>query len=170
MRTFLITVTVLVAPGFALAASQCAVPPGAPPTASLQPIQVAAAEPMPTGGLSIISAGEIERVPALKRISSRGAQLIDLGSEHGLRGVFARQGDSFQVFYVAPDGQALICGVMWEATGRNITRQQVTPIERRNPDRDDWRRVRLGRSCPYRSAASSSTVFSSPSRVAHGSC
>jgi len=129
MRTLLITVTALVAPGIALAASQCSVPPRSPPAASLQPIQAASAEPMPIGGLAIISAGEIERVPALKRISSRGAQLIDLGSEHGLRGVFARQGDSFQVFYVAPDGQAVIGGVMWEASGRNVTRQQVTPID-----------------------------------------
>lgn len=84
---------------------------------------------MAIGGLAVISADEIERVPALKQIFSRGAQLIEFGFQHGLRGVFARQGDTFQVFYVAPDGQAVNGGVMWEASGQNVTRQQVTPID-----------------------------------------
>lgn len=77
----------------------------------------------------IISAGEISRVPALRRIASAGAQLTDLGSEHGLRTVFARNGQNFQVFYLTPDGQGAIGGVMWDAAGRNITRQQVSSID-----------------------------------------
>ncbi len=60
---------------------------------------------------SIIPTDQIEGIPALRRIASKGAQLLDLGTEHGLRGVFARKGDTFQVFYFTPDGQAVIGGV-----------------------------------------------------------
>ncbi len=79
--------------------------------------------------MQAISADEISRVPALRRIASTGAQLTDLGAEHGLRTVFARNGQSFQVFYLTPDGQGAVGGVMWDATGRNITRQQVSSID-----------------------------------------
>ena len=77
----------------------------------------------------IISAGEISRVPALRRIASAGAQLTDLGTEHGLRTVFARNGQNFQVFYLTPDGQGAIGGIMWDDGGRNLTRQQVSSID-----------------------------------------
>ncbi|MGI4941029.1 MAG: hypothetical protein ACRYHQ_10800, partial [Janthinobacterium lividum] len=36
---------------------------------------------------------------------------------------------TFQVFYITPDGQGAIGGVMWDSTGRNITRQQVSSID-----------------------------------------
>jgi len=43
--------------------------------------------------------------------------------------VFAKSGSTFQVFYLTPDGQAAVGGVMWDYTGHNITRDQVTPID-----------------------------------------
>ncbi len=55
--------------------------------------------------------------------------MTDLGTEHGLRSVFARNGQNFQVFYLTPDGQGAIGGVMWDAAGHNITRQRVSPID-----------------------------------------
>lgn len=80
-------------------------------------------------GLAPIAASEIARLPALKRIASAGAELTELGVRHGLRGIFARAGERFQVFYLAPDGQAVIGGVMWDALGQNVTRRQVAGIE-----------------------------------------
>jgi len=71
--------------------------------------------------LPTLTGDEIAGSPALKRIASHGAVLTDLGTEHGLRTVFARNGSTFQVFYLAPDGQALVGGVMWDSTGHNIT-------------------------------------------------
>lgn len=130
MRTLLISFTALVAPGLAYAeAPQCSLPAQALQVPSPQTTQIATVVAAPATGSATISAEQIERIPALRRIASKGAQLIDLGSQHGLRGVFARTGDSFQVFYIAPDGQAMVGGVMWEASGRNVTRQQVTPID-----------------------------------------
>jgi len=136
MHRALIATSLLLLPSLASAQSQCTGQPAElgdnvhsvqQPPAFMQP-----SSPQPTmagPAAHIISAGEISRVPALRRIASAGAQLTDLGSEHGLRTVFARNGQNFQVFYLTPDGQGAIGGVMWDAAGRNITRQQVSSID-----------------------------------------
>lgn len=141
MRSFFIALTALITPGLAYAASQCTLPAG-PATAFLPIAQPSKPVPAATAGPAVISPDEIDRTPALRRIASKGAQLLDLGTEHGLRGVFARQGDTFQVFYLTPDGQAVIGGVMWDASGRNVTRQQVTPVDGAIPT------VRIGTPSP----------------------
>ena len=131
MRPFLIVITALAGPHLAYAgALQCALPSGPATAAFIPAAQAASVLPAPTAStLPVISPEQIQRIPALRRIASNGAELLDLGTEHGLRGIFARHGERFQVFYLAPDGQALVSGVMWEASGRNVTRQQVTPID-----------------------------------------
>jgi hypothetical protein len=75
-----------------------------------------------------LSATAIAAVPALQRVASAGATLLDLGTAHGLRTIFATKGDAFQVFYLVPDGTAVIGGVMWDASGHDVTRDQVAPI------------------------------------------
>jgi thiol:disulfide interchange protein DsbG len=55
-------------------------------------------------------------------------QVTELGTSHGMRGLFVRNGRQFQVFYVTPDGERMIPGVMWDASGKNITREQVAPL------------------------------------------
>jgi thiol:disulfide interchange protein DsbG len=52
----------------------------------------------------------------------------DLGVEHGLRTLFVRSGSQFQVFYVTPDGERVIPGVMWDANGKDLTRAQVASV------------------------------------------
>ncbi|MBV8521053.1 MAG: hypothetical protein JOY71_02790 [Acetobacteraceae bacterium] len=66
--------------------------------------------------------------PALVRIQQAGARLYDLGFMHGLRTVFALQGDAFQVFYLAPDGGAAIRGLAQDGEGKNLTRAQLAGI------------------------------------------
>lgn len=131
MRYTFLTISLLLLPEIALAQSQCMVqrsepqPPTAAQAVGPQPLHQTRAP----SSVHVISSEEISRVPALRRISSAGAQLTDLGVEHGLRTVFARNGEKFQVFYLTPDGQGAIGGVMWDATGHNITRQQVSSID-----------------------------------------
>jgi len=133
MRSLLLASTLLAVPGLALAdPPQCALP-SAPATAVSLPAPASApareADQNSPGQPPLISAEEIARVPALQRISSNGADLLDLGTEHGLRGVFARRGDVFQVFYITADGQAAVGGIMWSAAGKNLTRARVAPID-----------------------------------------
>ncbi len=131
MRALLLASSLLLTPTIAISAPSCAVPQTAadaasPPSESSARAITAAST---TEGLTPIGADRIERVPALRRIASNGAQLLDLGVQHGLQTVFARNGSTFQVFYLTPDGQAAVGGVMWDSAGRNITRGQVSLIE-----------------------------------------
>ncbi len=136
MRIILLASSFLLAPGLALSSPQCvipaaaAAPPSAPSELQAPPVE-SAQVPASTAAASapMIPADQVNRTPALRRIASRGAQLFDLGIEHGLRGVFARNGSTFQVFYVTADGQAAVGGVMWTADGQNVTKRQVAPIE-----------------------------------------
>lgn len=121
--------TTLLAPVAATAGSQCVLPTdpasaALPREAGIAPVGI----PKQTG-FHAISPDQIERSSALRRITAQGAEAFDIGTSHGLRGVFARKGDTFQVFYITPDNQAVIGGVMWDGTGHNITRDQVAPID-----------------------------------------
>lgn len=58
-----------------------------------------------------------------------GAGLTDLGEREGLRGMVLRSGDTFQVFYATPDGERVIPGIMWDAAGKNLTREHVAGME-----------------------------------------
>lgn len=94
--------------------------PGPAPTRPLPPHAQGAPNPL--------SATEIDAVPVLRRIASAGATLLNLGTEHGLRTIFAAKGEAFQIFYLVPDGSAAVGGVMWDARGHDVTRDQVAPI------------------------------------------
>src|SRR5271166_2166149 len=58
-----------------------------------------------------------------------GGQVTELGEAHGLRGLYLRNGQEFQVLYATPDGKATIAGVMRDANGKNLTREQVSKID-----------------------------------------
>lgn len=58
-----------------------------------------------------------------------GEQITDMGETHGLRGLFLRNGAEFQVLYETPDHEAMIAGVMWDADGKNLTRDQVKQFD-----------------------------------------
>lgn len=55
-------------------------------------------------------------------------RVTDLGEKHGLRGFFVPNGNQYQVFYASPDGRRIIPGAMFDAAGKNVTREQVAPI------------------------------------------
>lgn len=57
-----------------------------------------------------------------------GADVTELPPLHGLHGLFLHNGPHFQVFYASPDGERVIPGVMWDAAGKDLTRDQVASI------------------------------------------
>ncbi len=127
MRPIILSVALVTMPITAQAAPQCAV---ADPT--LDDRMVVPLPPVGHIGDAVPKVDPdsltIPDAPALRHIRAAGATLTELGVSHGLRTVFARHGSKFQVFYVTPDGQAVVGGVMWDASGRNVTRQQVASI------------------------------------------
>jgi thiol:disulfide interchange protein DsbG len=78
-------------------------------------------------GQAAVSGATVELAPAqLESIAS--GNITDLGVQHGLQGFFVRSGAQFQVFYATADQERLIPGVMWDAAGKDLTRQQVAHI------------------------------------------
>ena len=75
-----------------------------------------------------VIAGLMSDLSAADLAQIAGGSLTELGMLHGLRGLMVRSGTQFQVFYATPDGQRVIPGVMWDTTGKNLTRDQITPI------------------------------------------
>jgi thiol:disulfide interchange protein DsbG len=75
-----------------------------------------------------VVAGLQAELPAAKLLAAVENQATEIGTRHGLRGLFLRNGKHFQVLYVTPDGESVIPGVMWDATGKNVTREQIAPI------------------------------------------
>lgn len=78
-------------------------------------------------GSAAIAGVPIQMTPAqLRQVA--GNAISDLGTTHGLEGFFVRNGPQFQVFYATPDGQSVVPGVMWDSTGKDVTRAQVAAI------------------------------------------
>jgi thiol:disulfide interchange protein DsbG len=78
-------------------------------------------------GLAAVAGLEAElSVEQLK--STVGDRMTPLATLHGLNAFFVRNGAQFQVFYATPDGERLIPGIMWDATGHNVTRDQIATI------------------------------------------
>ncbi|CEF57397.1 hypothetical protein [Acetobacter ghanensis] len=137
-RNALLAATTLVVLSTLAQAQQC---PTLPPVEVTPPLPVPSGTPdagpvlrptptVPTPRL--IPAEEIAASPALRRITSTGAKVYEIGNHvmnHGLQGVYAVNGDIFRVFYLTPDGQALIGGVLWEQDGHNVTRDTIAPIK-----------------------------------------
>ena len=78
-------------------------------------------------GQAAVSGAPIAITPAQIQTIAAG-NVTDLGLQHGLKGYFVRSGAQFQVFYATPDQQSLVAGVMWDASGKDLTRAQVAAI------------------------------------------
>ena len=79
-------------------------------------------------GQAVVGGPQLD-LPVDKLMTLASGQVKELGETHGLRGLYLRNGQEFQVLYVTPDGRATIAGVMWDATGKNLTREQVSKID-----------------------------------------
>ena len=75
-----------------------------------------------------VVAGLMSDLSAADLSQLAGGSLTELGMVHGLRGLLVKSGTQFQVFYATPDSQRVIPGVMWDAVGKNLTRDQVAPV------------------------------------------
>jgi thiol:disulfide interchange protein DsbG len=72
--------------------------------------------------------GAMTELTATQLSTIAGGNTTDLGVQHGFQGIFVRSGPQFQVFYATPDKERLIPGVLWDASGNDLTRQQVSNI------------------------------------------
>jgi thiol:disulfide interchange protein DsbG len=86
-------------------------------------------------GAGALTEGPINpSAPALQYLRSRGNQLRFMGRLHGLDAYFAEAASgSIQTFYITPDGQAAIAGLMFNTQGQNITMGQVMTLLQSDP-------------------------------------
>ena len=78
-------------------------------------------------GQSAIEGSPVELgVPQLLTIAS--GNVTQLGEKAGFTGYFVRSGQQFQVFYAVSDGSIVVPGILRDAAGRNLTRDQVASI------------------------------------------
>jgi protein-disulfide isomerase len=75
-----------------------------------------------------VVAGIVSDLTPEQLVAAAGGQIEELGVSHGLRGIFVSNGSQFQVFYATPDGARVIPGAMWDAAGKNLTRDRVSVI------------------------------------------
>lgn len=65
----------------------------------------------------------------LQTMAAEGAQLRYLGREKGLDGWLAVQGGQEQFFYVTPDREAILLGLLFDKSGKMITVRQVQTLQ-----------------------------------------
>ncbi len=68
----------------------------------------------------------------LRNLASEGAQMRYLGQKSGLDGWIAIKGGQEQYFYVTPDGQSFVMGLMFDKNGKVTTLQQVRDLQERS--------------------------------------
>ena len=89
------------------------------------------------GGLTTLpqTAPLMPNAMALEYLRSKGNVLQFIGAAHGLDAYMAEAPNgSIQTFYISPDGQGILAGLMFDINGRNITMSQVMNLLQSNPD------------------------------------
>ena len=81
---------------------------------------------LPDGTAAIEGAPVELTLGQLNTIAS--GNVTSLGEDHGFTGYFVRSGQQFQVFYASPDSQVMVPGILRDAQGKDITRDQVAKI------------------------------------------
>jgi protein-disulfide isomerase len=75
-------------------------------------------------------AGPTPPMPApLKTLADQGAQVRFMGKANGMDSWLTIKGGQEQYFYVTPDGEAMVMGLMFGTDGRLITLQQVRDLQ-----------------------------------------
>ena len=79
-------------------------------------------------GEAAVSGALTELTAAQLTAAAAGGNVTPLPSQHGLGALFVRSGAQFQVFYITPDKERVIPGVLWDSAGKDLTRDQVANV------------------------------------------
>ena len=72
--------------------------------------------------------GALTDLTAAQLTAAANGNVTPLAPQHGLEGLFVRSGSQFQVFYVTPDKERVVPGVLWDMAGKDLTRDQVANV------------------------------------------
>ena len=89
-------------------------------------------EPIPETSASSVDTSKPARAPVLAWLESQGVVLTALGEEGGLYAYLGEApGGRMQVFYLTPDGQHIVAGMMFREGGSNVTAAQLAAMRER---------------------------------------
>lgn len=89
--------------------------------------QAAAPEPNPLAGVTNKDAPAV-----IRTFMARGVTFTSLGDEGGLRAYLGQtQTGETQTFYVSPDGEFMVAGILFRSDGVNVTGVQIGEMQRR---------------------------------------
>ncbi len=88
-------------------------------------------------GFAPVSAARAQTTPpplpdTLQNMAAQGAQMRYLGREKGLDGWLVIQGGQEQFFYVTPDHEAILLGLLFDKSGKMVTVRQVQSLQQGN--------------------------------------
>lgn len=96
-----------------------------------EPINPAAPK-TPAAPKNPIAARAAEMAPVLSWLQTQGVKLTYLGDEGGLKAYLGESANGKQqVFYVAPDGDHVVAGLLFKRDGMNVTGVQVGEMQQR---------------------------------------
>ena len=72
--------------------------------------------------------GALTELTAAQLTTAASGNVTPLAPQHGLEGLFVRSGSQFQVFYVTPDKERVVPGILWDMAGKDLTRDQVANV------------------------------------------
>jgi protein-disulfide isomerase len=123
MRTHLTALAIFLAAATGAAAQTAPSASQAQPTAGDQAVQPP------------LASKDSESTPALRYLAAAGVKLTYLGNDGGLRGYLGESsGGKMQTFYVTPDGEHFIAGVLFKRGGTNVTGVQIGEMQKRFED------------------------------------
>jgi protein-disulfide isomerase len=97
--------------------------------AALSVFAPAMAEDSPLAGRAV------EAPPALKYLQAQGVKLTYLGEDGGLKGYLGENPNGkMQTFYLSPDGNHVIAGLLFRSGGINVTGLQINDMQKRYED------------------------------------
>ncbi|MFC6047044.1 hypothetical protein ACFPYM_04260, partial [Methylobacterium hispanicum] len=86
----------------------------------------------PSAARNPIAARAAEMAPVLSWLQTQGVKLTYIGDEGGLKAYLGESANGKQqVFYVAPDGDHVVAGLMFKRDGMNVTGVQIGEMQQR---------------------------------------
>lgn len=77
---------------------------------------------MIAGAAMVANAAQDKATPVEQHLAAQGVKIVQsFSSIAGLRAIVADNGTEKRLFYITPDGQGLIAGMVFDAQGNNIT-------------------------------------------------
>ena len=118
----------------------------------------------PLSAFAADAAKQPETPGPIKTLVRQGAELRYLGNDQGMDGWLTIKDGAEQYFYVTPDGQAIVMGVLFNNKGDIVTARQIDALRKKEPGIDNLTNPTA--TVPDQTAAMTQTTTAAPKEEA----